>query len=95
MQDRIRARNLLVARTGRTGLALTVLASALTGGVAGLLARTAQGEAAAAATPAVAPAPQPRRTIYVQIPGAAPVRAPAPAAPRRVQQAPVTRSGGS
>lgn len=96
--DPAAARNALVARTTGVGIALTLLAAALTGGVTGLLARpdpvaaeppAVDPAGAAAPPPVLRPAPRPRRTIYVRVPAAQPApaartttRAPVRSAPR-------------
>lgn len=94
--DPVAARNALVARTTGVGIALTLLAAALTGGVTGLLARpepvaAEPPVAETAAPPVTQPIPRPRRTIYVRVPAAQPAprpaartstRAPARSAPR-------------
>lgn len=85
MQDRVAARDALLARTTGTGLALTLLAAVLTGGVTGWLARpeAVTAEPAASPAPAAAAVPRPRRTVYVVVPAA-----PAPAVSRTAPRAP-------
>lgn len=92
--DPVAARDALVTRTTGVGIALTLLATALTGGVTGLLARpepvaAETPVAETAAPPVTQPIPRPRRTIYVRVPSAQPApaartttRGPARSAPR-------------
>ena len=109
MDHRRAARDALLARSTAAGVALTVLAAAGTGAVTGWLARPEPAVAQAPEPPGTAPAPQPRRTVYLQVVlrpqqaarpvGTTPLRRAAPrppaVAPAPSRARPVARSDGS